>query len=143
MSRQFVASLEHLREMIAFIIKGIEPVGFGEGARNQIELASEEVLVNIISHAYQNHNSSNDVEIDCRPQKDRVHITIQDHGIPFNPLREVGHFDPKSFCNDGSVGGYGVFLITKMMDDVEYQRVDGCNQLTLTKICVRMLSSAG
>lgn len=133
MNRQFVASMDNLRDMIAFIVKSAKGLGFDGDCLNQIELAAEEALVNVISYSYQGMDRGK-VDIECSSPADRnIKITITDRGTPFDPIAKGRGFDPEAALASGAEGGFGIFLMTKMMDEVSYHYSDGANILTLLK----------
>ncbi len=90
----------------------------------QIELALEEAIVNIIKHGYK--ESSGIIEIHWAYVDNGVRLKLIDSGIPFNPLQNV------TIPEVGSIGGYGISMITKIMDS-SYEHTDGFNILTLSK----------
>ncbi len=58
---------------------------------------------------------------------------IQDQGIPYNPLNFKGLLDESTILDDKFIGGYGIFFILKMMDEVNYKHDGQNNILTLIK----------
>lgn len=131
---KFAADLKHLYEMLSYIKECAATVGFSKTVISKIELAGEEALVNIINHGCREKNGT--IEISCHSEEGKsLIINIVDNGIPFNPLDAVKNFSPDSpeqSC-DHQVGGYGIFFIVNMMDDVSYLRTEGKNSLLLTK----------
>lgn len=96
---------------------------------NEIEIATEEALVNIFHYAYQEQEG--DVEISCKTEHGRAFIIeITDTGMPFNPL-SVSEPDTTLDVAERQIGGVGVFLIKKLMDDVIYRRDGNKNILEL------------
>ncbi|MDP1835481.1 MAG: ATP-binding protein [Chlamydiales bacterium] len=132
MNRQFVASMDNLRDMIAFIVKNAKGLGFEGDCLSQIELAAEEALVNVISYSYMGMDRGK-VDIECSSPDRNLKITIIDHGAPFNPVAKGQGFDPEAALTSGAEGGFGIFLMTKMVDEVSYHHNDGANVLTLLK----------
>ncbi len=128
---RFPASLDHLYQMLSFIREFVEGMGFNTSDLSKIELAAEEAIVNIISYGYSSHQGN--IEITCQsPNPETVHITIKDDGIPYNPVanhKEKSKLD----LNNCTVGGYGIYFIVKIMDDVKYTREDNSNVLMLVK----------
>ena len=98
---------------------------------NTIRLVCEELVVNVVDYAYpEDPNGYLDVEI----EKDDTSITIRfkDAGTPFNPLdREMP--DVSLPLEDRRIGGLGIFLTIKMMDEVNYVYADKENILTVKK----------
>ena len=58
---------------------------------------------------------------------------MEDDAIPFNPLTDAPDVDTISDISDRPVGGLGVHIIKKMVDDIQYQRINEKNQLTIVK----------
>ena len=128
----FTASLDNLYEMLGYIVDFSRSLGFSKEWVAKIELASEEALVNIISYGYPGRPGS--IEILCMlatPQG--MTIVISDEGVPYNPLTNPVKFDPGAPLESRGIGGYGIFFILKVMDEVDYRREGGKNILILTK----------
>lgn len=103
--------------------------GFGEKRISEIEIAAEEALVNIFHYAYKGEEG--DVEVSCKAgDGGRFIIEIADAGMPFNPLA-VPEPDTTLDVAERQIGGIGVFLIKKLIDDVTYKRDDNKNILAL------------
>ena len=97
---------------------------------NKIDLAVEEMFVNISHYAYE---SDGDVEIVCKKLGERkISVAFKDSGIEFNPL-EKGDPDFTESVETRRLGGFGIYLTKKFMDSVSYERQDGKNVLTLVK----------
>lgn len=129
----FPADIHGLHEMLQYINRKAVEAGCSGYASRQIELASEEALVNIIRYAYDNQTDG-EVEIEClSPEPGALTIVLRDRGVPFNPLEGVEEVDPKAPLEQRSIGGLGVFLIRRLMDSVAYSYEGGVNILTLNK----------
>lgn len=101
----------------------------GEKRINEIEIATEEALVNIFHYAYQGQEG--DAEVSCKTEHDgRFIIEIADAGMPFNPLA-VPEPDTTLDVAEREIGGIGVFLIKKLIDEVTYKRDGNKNILEL------------
>lgn len=132
MNKIFPASLDRLYEMLHFIREQAAIAEFDESKISKIELAVEETVVNIVTYGYPKRNGI--IEINCSPSIiDGIKIIIKDKGIPYNPLTNTKKFDPTATLENRDIGGYGIFLILKIMDEVDYKRVENYNVLTLTK----------
>lgn len=135
MRKTFTASLENLYPMIAFIRECLFASGFDPQIIAKVELASEEALVNIIHYAYpESQTVLKPIDIECvdagRPG---IQISISDRGIPFDPLQSQSNSSPTAPVEEQSIGGYGIPLILKIMDQTIYRREDNANVLTLIK----------
>jgi anti-sigma regulatory factor (Ser/Thr protein kinase) len=126
----FEARIELLQTMIAWICDSVRLMGFNRSALQKIELASEEALVNIIRHAYQERPEKIEIDVKIVP-KSRVEIVIKDYGPPFNPLKEKVNLSDK--LEEREPGGLGIHLMRQCMDEVRYQREPDANVLTLVK----------
>lgn len=116
----FPASVDQLHVMLQFVTMNARLSGFESGQFLQIELALEEVIVNIIEHGYK--NSSGSIEIQCSFTETGLEVKLSDRGFPFNPLMPL----------EGPViGGYGLPLLTKIVDRFEYEYTNDQNLLTL------------
>ena len=123
---------EELDGVTSFVMGEIETCGCSPRTRYQIELAIEEIFVNISNYAYA--PGEGDVEILCGILRDplRAEIRFLDSGEPFDPLaREKADTSPESFME--RAGGLGIFLVTESMDDVRYAYENGKNVLTIVK----------
>jgi len=119
--------------MLRFIKSFAENLGFQGTPLSRIELASEEALVNIIEYAYGDREDGM-VEIALsKTQENELKVTMIDQGIPFNPLSNSKKFQVKSFKTNPTIGGYGTYFITELMDRVEYDRKEEANILSLVK----------
>ena len=98
----------------------------------QVELAVEEIFVNIANYAYHPELGEAEVDVDAGGDPPTVTIRFLDHGKPFNPL-EREDVDVTAAAESRSIGGLGILLVKKSMDDVEYSYEDGKNILTIRK----------
>lgn len=132
----FPARLDDLSDMMAFLEKEGARLEVPAGFRNKLELACEEALVNVISYAYP--EGSGDLSLEIRELPPHagaprgIEIVLVDSGIPFDPL---AHTDPDMnvAVEDRTIGGLGIFLIRKTMDEVHYSRDHDRNIFTMRK----------
>jgi serine/threonine-protein kinase RsbW len=131
MQESFIANIDQLHDMLAWIRKQVAKMKFDRSRLHQIELASEEVLVNIIHHGYQGRQERIEIQVDAFPDS-HIQIEIKDSGPPFNPMEE-NLADLTSDLDDREVGGLGIHFIRKLMDEVRYKREGNLNVLVLVK----------
>ena len=126
------ATVESLDEVQSFVDQVLEEIGCSMKAQMQIDIAVEELFVNIAHYAYPEGEGDAAVEIETDADKSCVKITFEDRGIPFDPL---AHEDPNvtGSAEERSVGGLGIFMVKKSMDDMSYEYKDGKNLLTIIK----------
>lgn len=131
-SIQFAAKFEYLDEIREFVGEIARKGGFSDKDVYNIQLATDEAASNIIEHAYENMPDGI-LELSCGVNKDVITIMLVDHGESFDPS-EVPLPDLKADLSDRKIGGLGIFLMRKLMDEVTYEpRPNRSNVLTMTK----------
>ena len=98
----------------------------------QIALAVEEIFVNIANYAYNPGKGNATVRVEVEKDPLTVTITFIDGGVPYDPLKKDDP-DVTLSAEERSIGGLGVFLVKKTMDDVSYEYKDGKNILSIKK----------
>ena len=132
MKKAFSPTMDSLYEMLSFVVNQIVAAGFDDSIIPKIELATEEALVNVIH--YSGLGEQDKIEIECSGEDgEGIIILIKDKGVPYNPIGQVKEIDTNLPIEERQIGGYGIFLITKIMDKVEYQRQENTNVLSLKK----------
>lgn len=128
----FQASLENLYEMLAYVRKESEKAAFHPSLISRIELALEEALVNIIHYAYPENREGGWVQIDCSLlATGGIQIEVRDQGVAYNPLDYIPEVNPSDGLDGKTLGGYGIFFIRNLMDEINYRRDGKDNVLTL------------
>jgi anti-sigma regulatory factor (Ser/Thr protein kinase) len=129
---QFAAKFENLDEIREFVGSIARKGGFSEKDVYNIQLATDEAASNIIEHAYQNMPGKV-LQLSCGMQGDVITITLTDYGESFDPS-EVPVPDLKANLSDRKIGGLGIFLMRKLMDEIDYKPgPNKSNVLTMTK----------
>ena len=98
----------------------------------QIDVAVEEVFVNIASYAYTPGIGSATVRIESSQDPAAVTITFIDRGIPYNPLLKEDP-DVTLSAEERAIGGLGIYMVKKAVDDISYVYRDGQNILSISK----------
>ena len=128
------ATVRNLPLIMAFLGERLDAWGCPMRKRMAIELAVEEVYVNIANYAYApgSGEATMRVELETSDAARTIVITFIDQGIPYDPLARE---DPDVTLPTGKrrIGGLGIFLVKQQMDDVAYEYRDGSNVLTLKK----------
>ncbi len=131
--RTFDATDENMQPVSDFI-HSMLPEGCSVEVLNKLDLAVEEIYINIAHYAYTPKTGS--VEISCMLEKTgevpSITITFKDSGMPFNPLEKKDP-DITLSADDRDIGGLGIFLTKKFMDNVSYSYSEGFNILTIQK----------
>lgn len=118
--------------IVEFIEEQLAGHDFPAKAFFQIQVAIEEVFVNIVR--YSGLAPAGTVEVQCEVLDDpsRAVVRFIDAGVPFDPLTS----DDPDISPEGNMereGGLGIFMVKKMMDDVSYAYEGGKNVFTITK----------
>ena len=102
----------------------------------KIDVAAEEIFVNIAHYAYKDKLPDGvfgQTMLTCTYENELLTIIFRDQGVPFNPLARPDP-DITLSAEDRSIGGLGIFLTKKYMDKVEYKYENGENILTMKKM---------
>ena len=131
-SVQFSAKFEFLDEIREFVGDIARAGGFDAKDVYNIQLAADEAASNIIEHAYEGM-SNGLLELSCGVKGSTITIILVDHGESFDPS-EIPMPDLKADLSERKIGGLGIFLMRKLMDEVHYEtRPNKSNVLTMTK----------
>lgn len=126
-----VSALADLDRLVAFVERACERAGVDADSRFALRLAVEESFINIMQHGYGAGGGPVAVHLQC--EGDRITLVMRDQGPPFDPTT-VPVPDLDADWQQRAVGGLGVHLMQKMMDEVRYKRIaEGENILTLVK----------
>ena len=118
------------REILTAILKSPEVASCNQEEIQVLRLACEEIIMNVTSYAYpEGVDGFLDVDIQ---KTDRMTIRFEDGGVPFNPLEQEKP-DTRLLWDKRRIGGLGIFLFRRKMDDVRYAYVDNKNVLTIEK----------
>ena len=126
------ATVENIEKVTDFINAELEAAGCPARAQIQIDVAIDEIFSNIANYAYAPGTGGAVVVYELLTDPRAVEITFFDRGMPFNPLENTDP-DVTLPAEERQVGGLGVFLVKKTMDDVSYEYRDGQNILRIMK----------
>ena len=126
------ATPQNLDSVIQFVDEQLEEYGCGMKQQMAIDLAVEELFVNIAHYAYNPDTGYASVLVDVIKDPLSVEITFIDNGRQYDPLAKD---DPDITLpiNKRKKGGLGIFMVKKSMDDIHYEYADGKNILTIKK----------
>jgi len=130
------ATLDNFGQIESFIMQHIEESGCPPKPTNHILIAVEELVVNVCSYAYPDATPENPgplrVHFTWQSQTNTIVIEIGDDGVPFNPL-EKDDPDRPGTIEEAKIGGLGLLMTKKLMDDIEYVREGIANVTIITK----------
>ena len=98
----------------------------------QIDVAVEEIFVNIANYAYPSGEGEAVISIEADKDAKSVSILFEDQGTPYDPLKNEDP-DITLSADERPIGGLGIFMVKKSMDEVSYEYKDGKNRLTISK----------
>ena len=126
------ATVENLDRVIGFLEAQLEEAGCPLNTQMQICVSAEEIYVNIASYAYAPGTGEATVRVELQSDPRAVSITFLDSGVPFDPLKKA---DPDTTLSseERGIGGLGIYMTKKAMDEMRYAYEDGKNILTMVK----------
>lgn len=127
------ADVKHLDIIFAFVNQVIEPYHCSASTRFQLEVALEEIYVNIAHYAYPSAVGTTTIRCEVIGEKEPLlYLEILDQGKPYNPLARQ---DPDvELCAEArEIGGLGIYMVKSTMDAVSYRYESGSNIFALEK----------
>jgi anti-sigma regulatory factor (Ser/Thr protein kinase) len=124
-------ALEQISQAVQFVTDMAEQAGLNEQAVYHCQLAVDEACTNIVEHGYTPTGLFGVIIVSCRIEPSRFIITILDDSPAYNPLTRTDP-NPKAILDERAGGGWGVFFIKKVMDQVSYF-YEGRNRLVMVK----------
>lgn len=125
------ASTDELEKIRSFVAAHASEFGFGETDVNDIVLAVDEACTNIIKYAYE-WNPEKHISVSVAFRSNEMLVSIIDEGKPF----DAGSYQtptPEEQLKNKKRSGYGILLIRKLMDNVEYRKRQSSNEIRMTK----------
>ena len=126
------ARLSEITSVREFVETRGERAGLDAKAVHHCQLVCDEACTNIIEHGYGRECDDEVIHVACVQKPGRFTIVITDDSAPFDPLNQTLP-DPTTGLAKREEGGWGIYFMTTLMDDVTYDYNDGRNRLTLIK----------
>lgn len=120
---------DNLDVVLEFVNTELKAHGCDMKVQTQINIAIEEIFVNIANYAYKPEIGGVKIRVAVG---DETVIEFEDKGVPYNPL-ERNDPDIHKPLEEREVGGMGIFMVKNFMDSIEYKNVDSKNILTIRK----------
>ena len=122
----------NITPVIAFLDEQLEALDCPIKSQMQLDVAVDELFTNIASYAYTPGTGNATIRIDFDPAERVVSITFIDSGIPYDPLQKPDP-DVTLSAEERSIGGLGIFLVKKTMDEMTYRYENNQNIVTIRK----------
>ena len=129
------AEVSNLSQVQQSLSEWLDSIGCAMKASLQIQMAVEEVFVNISSYAYEHDQGEMTLAFEYQPESSLVKIVFKDQGVPFDPGMRLEKEESATTlkAEDRTEGGLGILMVYKLMDQVHYSYEHGHNILILEK----------
>ncbi len=126
------ASIENVPVVTDFVESILDEHDFDIKAKTQICIAIDEIFSNIAQYAYAPDTGDATVKVDITENPKAVTITFIDSGTPYNPLAKSDP-DTTLSAEERRIGGLGIYMVKKSMDEMNYEHKNGLNILSFKK----------
>ena len=123
--------LSELETLCQHLHKFGQVTGLSEACITDINICLDELFTNTISYGFED-DLEHIIRFTINLDNNVLTLNIEDEGIPFNPLEKKDPEIPADLI-DVRIGGLGIHIVRKLMDDIRYERKHGKNKLTLKK----------
>lgn len=126
------ATVENIEKVTEIVNSQLEEINCPIKAKMQIDIAIDELFGNIAHYAYNPETGPATVRVEVTEAPISVIVTFIDHGIPYDPLKKDDP-DVTLSAEERAIGGLGIFMVKKTMDEITYEYKDGQNILSIRK----------
>ena len=126
------ATVENIEVVTDFVNQQLEELACPMKAQMQINIAIDELFSNIAHYSYNPEIGQATVRVEVMENPLAVSITFIDNGVPFDPLSKEDP-DLTLSAEERQIGGLGIFMVKKSMDEITYEYKDGQNILSIKK----------
>ena len=126
------ATVENIETVTDFVNEQLEALDCPMKAQMQIDIAIDELFSNIAHYAYKPEKGDATVRVEVVEDPLSVVITFIDNGVPYDPLAKADP-DTTLSADERDIGGLGIYMVKKSMDDITYEYKDGQNILKIKK----------
>ena len=127
------ADKKNLDKVIAFVDEQLEVHDCAPKIQMQVDIAVEELFVNIANYAYSPESGGATVRVEIKEHPLSVEITFIDNGVPYDPLAKPDP-DVTLSAEERDIGGLGIYMVKKSMDNISYEYKEGRNILKIEKL---------
>lgn len=126
------AVVDNIEKVTEFVNEQLESLGCPMRAQMQIDIAIDELFGNIAHYAYNPEVGPATVRVEVTDEPISVIITFIDNGMPYDPLLKEDP-DTTLSAEERKIGGLGIYMVKKSMDEISYAYKDGQNILRIKK----------
>ncbi|MCC8015687.1 MAG: ATP-binding protein [Eubacterium sp.] len=126
------AVVENIETVTDFVNEQLEAYDCPMKAQVQIDVAIDELFGNIVHYAYHPEVGPATVRVEVTEDPLAVIITFIDNGVPYDPLKTADP-DITLSAEERQIGGLGIYIVKKSMDEITYEYKDGRNILRIKK----------
>ena len=126
------ATIENVAAVTAFVDEQLEKLNCPMKTQMQVDIAIDELFGNIANYAYNPEIGAATVRVEVTDNPLAVVITFIDNGVPYDPLAKADP-DTTISAEQREIGGLGIYMVKKSMDDISYEYKDGQNILRIKK----------
>ena len=130
--RTFKADESLLNDVTDYVEEELEKAGFTYKDILRLKVCIEEVFINVAHYAYVETTGDVDIGVEHDKANNQVIFTFEDSGVQFNPLAKEDP-DVTLTAQERQIGGLGIFICKKIMDDIQYNYTNEKNILTMMK----------
>jgi anti-sigma regulatory factor (Ser/Thr protein kinase) len=130
-SFELKSDLSELKTLCRHLNKFGQVTGLSEAIITDVNICLEELFTNTVSYGFED-DLEHIIRLTFKLDNHVLTLNVEDDGIPFNPLEKKDPEIPADLI-DVRIGGLGIHIVRKLMDDIQYKRKRGKNMLTLKK----------
>ena len=127
------ATIDNVQTITDFVDERLEEMNCPVKAQMQIDIVIDELCSNVARYAYSDKTGKVTVSVDTVDKPMKVWLTFTDEGVPYNPLAKEDP-DITLSAEERKLGGLGIYMVKKMMDEFRYEYKDGKNIVTVCKV---------
>lgn len=128
-----VNKIEQIPQLAEFVEQICEELGLDVAMNFNLNLVLEEAVTNVIMYAFP-QGEEHTFTLKAWTEGNKLVFELRDQGKPFNPIESAPEVDTTLSADEREIGGLGIFLIQKIMDEVSYQYEGQSNILTMIKV---------
>lgn len=134
MEKEFKREMQSLEKIFQFIREFASANYLDESISFPISLVAEELFTNMLKY---NPEGKHNVTINLNKDNDKVAIVLIDHSIHAFDITKTEYVDVDQPLHKRKIGGIGIHLVKNMVDEIDYQFIDGMSKITLIKYLER------